>query len=1008
MHRHILSLLLVITSILPLSGRDYPYGTPSEPWEESFGNHRAVINVPRSAESAELVFNWRRHGNGVADHRFIIVEASTGKQVPNILRKRVDNEECDIVFGPVKEGTYHFYYLPYNVQFGCGLCLCDYLKPEEAPDPKWVANLPKPVSARIARVESRTTFDSFYPMELPATAAEVRKYLSSQKADLYLFPEDRTYPARMRDAIPSKWLATRQGDGFRGIAAPNEYYAFQACIWAPEAPLGKLEYSITDLRSAAGTIPASAVTCINLEGTDPAGRSVTFDVTVPKGTVQPLWFGVDIPENQACGIYDGTLTIRDDSGKTAVVPVSITVDGAPIKDRGDSESWRHSRLRWLNSTLGLEDIPTAPYSDVKVTGDTVSVLGRSVTLAGNGAAEQIESWDCEVLDGPVRLVIVSGGKEIPILASEVSSKLGRSSYNRIYRAENDGLEITCNVTVEFDGWIDTKYTIKAVDKIDIDDIRLEIPVSMDVAKAFMGLGLHAQEIPLEFEGGWSGPVKVIDASGKPAPIAKAQSDNPYVDDLLWPFDSFWIGRAEAGIQCELRGSSYTGPLLNVYHPAYPLSWDNGGKGGFRILNGEDDVTVVAYSGSRTLEAGASVDYEYALIVTPVKDLTPEAHFGDRYYHGAPVLPSDADIDAGVTVVNIHHATEMNPFINYPYPMAETLRGIADDLHSKGCKLKIYYTVRELSNAVPEIWAIRSLGHEIFRGGEGGGAAWLQEHLCSDYTHQWYHHFDFDVADHHPSDAAVLMAEGASRWFNYYVEGLAWLVRHADIDGIYMDDVTFGRDILKRMRRAMETVKPGCLIDLHSNTGFSKGPAIQYTEFFPYIDKVWFGEFFKYDRLSSTAFLTESSGIPFGLPGDMLQSGGNPWLGMTFGMTNRCQWNTEGVICNPRPIWKVWDEFGIEDADMAGFWEDYPVVESSDPDVKVTAFINDGCTLLAVGNFSDDEHEVTLTIDWESLGLDPAKAVLTAPEVEDFQPARTWNPGETITVAPRRGWMIYVR
>lgn len=72
---------------------------------------------------------------------------------------------------------------------------------------------------------------------------------------------------------------------------------------------------------------------------------------------------------------------------------------------------------------------------------------------------------------------------------------------------------------------------------------------------------------------------------------------------------------------------------------------------------------------------------------------------------------------------------------------------------------------------------------------------------------------------------------------------------------------------------MENVKLGCLIDLHSNTGFSKGPTVQYAEFFPYVDKLWFGESCAYNKMSPVNYLVEVSGIPFGLTGDMLQAGG---------------------------------------------------------------------------------------------------------------------------------------
>ena len=107
---------------------------------------------------------------------------------------------------------------------------------------------------------------------------------------------------------------------------------------------------------------------------------------------------------------------------------------------------------------------------------------------------------------------------------------------------------------------------------------------------------------------------------------------------------------------------------------------------------------------------------------------------------------------------------------------------------------------------------------------------------------------------------------------------------------------------------MENEKPGCIIDLHSNTGFSKGPVKQYAEFFPYVDKIWFGESFRYNEMPADNWLVEVSGIPFGLMGDMLHGGGNQWLGMVFGMTLRLPWLTEGVVSDPRLVWKIWDEF----------------------------------------------------------------------------------------------------
>jgi hypothetical protein len=318
------------------------------------------------------------------------------------------------------------------------------------------------------------------------------------------------------------------------------------------------------------------------------------------------------------------------------------------------------------------------------------------------------------------------------------------------------------------------------------------------------------------------------------------------------------------------------------------------------------------------------------------------------------------------------------------------------------KVKIYYTIRELTNFVTEIWALRSLGDEVLSGGDGGGYPWLREHLVDNYTPQWYQYLDSTLVD-----ASVLTSIGTSRWFNYYIEGLKWLVKNVDIDGLYLDDVSFDREMLKRIRKVMNETKPGCLIDLHSNTAFSIGPATQYTEFFPYIDKLWFGESFNYNAMPPANWLVEVSGIPFGLTGDMLHAGGNPWRGMVYGMTNRLPWSTEGVICSPSEIWKVWDSFGIADAQMVGYWEDKPVVTTSNKDVLATAYLKDKRMLISVASWAKEKAEVTLAIDFTRAGLNPNKVKITAPFIDKFQPEKTFGIFDKISIEPTKGWLLIV-
>jgi hypothetical protein len=201
-----------------------------------------------------------------------------------------------------------------------------------------------------------------------------------------------------------------------------------------------------------------------------------------------------------------------------------------------------------------------------------------------------------------------------------------------------------------------------------------------------------------------------------------------------------------------------------------------------------------------------------------------------------------------------------------------------------------------------------------------------------------------------------------------------------------------------------------MIDLHSWNHF--GPrggygccADLYMENLPYIDRIWFGESRDYNT-PADYWLVEISGIPFGLMGEMLQGGGNPWRGMVFGMTNRWGWNGGRGVCDPRPIWKLWDEFGMEGSRMIGYWAPACPVTADRKDVLATVYRKPDKALVAVASWAPGKVDCRLKIDWAALGLDPARARLRAPAVERFQPAAIFRPNEAIPVEPGGGcWLI---
>jgi hypothetical protein len=216
--------------------------------------------------------------------------------------------------------------------------------------------------------------------------------------------------------------------------------------------------------------------------------------------------------------------------------------------------------------------------------------------------------------------------------------------------------------------------------------------------------------------------------------------------------------------------------------------------------------------------------------------------------------------------------------------------------------------------------------------------------------------------------------------------------------------------MKRIKRVLTRDGHPGIIDLHSANQFNKNDgfnnsAMLYMEHFPYLNRLWFGEYFDYENNSPDFFLTEVSGIPFGLMGEMLEKGGNPWRGMIYGMTNRMPWSDNA---DPRPIWKAWDDFGMQGTEMIGYWSPNCPVRTSDPNVLATVYAKKGTAMIAVASWAETDTSVDLNIDWERIGIDPKTAVIDAPAIENFQTAHRYRVGEKIAIPKNKGMLLIVK
>jgi len=961
---------------------------------ESNGNHRAVIEIDDQTEdNVRVIIPWRRRDDNPEQKDIIIVDAKDNSEVKHRHVLEINNEFGHIIFKPNKNSSkYHVYYFPHS-STGSYYPTLTYKKPTITDDENWlleielkkdqIAKLPK---AKVISIQSIDDFHSFYPMEVIATTEETQDYFDSNYKDFYLFPEYRENPIKLIDFLPVRWTVnTNDINGIADTVMLGEYFTFQVGIYSPATDLQNLVIDFSNFKSEKGkSIPKKNITCFNSGGIDLNGNPFEKEVSVTAKKTQALWFGVQIPENTKSGSYLSHVIIKPEGLEADTVFVKLIVSSETIKNYGDDAPENMTRLRWLNSTIGTDNNAIIkPFTPVSISDKTIQILGRDIELNAFGLPNNIYSYFTQemtklkedkeaLLTQPIQFEVIKDNN------SKVEWKSSSYQINQPYKstanwtANNNSDDLTMNVTgtLEYDGMLDYKIQLTAKNDIMLYDINLQIPLEKNVAKYILGLGQKGSELQKDITWKWD--------------ITKHQ-------------EGAWIGTINKGMQFVLRDENYERPLnTNFYHNKplnLPPSWFNDNKGGIDIISGENTVLIKNYSGERSIKKGKTLNFNIRFLITPFKTIDFKEHFNTRFVH--KYIPVDSVTSLNGTVVNVHHANEINPYINYPFYNVNQQKDYIEEAHEKGIKVKLYNTIRELSYKCHELFAMKSLGDEILNDGEGGGHGWLQEHLKSSYHSAWH---ATSVND------ASILNKGTSRWTNYYIEGINWLAKNQKIDGLYLDDIAFSRSTVKRIANIFYKQRGSYVIDLHSANQYNDrdgfiNSAFLYMEHFPYVSRLWFGEYFEYD-LAPDYWFTEVSGLPFGLTGEMLEKGGHPYRGMIYGMTTRVYGKY-----NPGALWQLFEDFDIANSEMLGYWVDSSPIKTNHKNIKSTIYIGKEKVLIAIGSWSDKDERVTLNIDWEQLGFKENHVQLTSPKIEGMQNFKTFKIGKPVKVEANQGLIL---
>lgn len=981
-----------------------------------YGNHRFVVQVQPTrtlsrTAAHRVVLPWRRQDADPASVEIIVVSEATGSRVRNVVVEQAGRESGTLVFeaqdGP---GIYFVYYLPYAMLGKPHYPQAEYLPRRPAADPAWAAAVGPSVwapsgtaelpRATVLRYEAASHRDSFAPMNFTARAGELEQFHLEHRGEPFLlFPEDRLNPISLRTELPAHWVVNGPSPDFRGAAQAGEDYVVQLGLYAQE--------DIDDIRVE---VSGTEGHCITTDGVDRhgrpwSGRKQGRPMRVAAHTVQALYVVLPVPADAAGTTLEAVLTITAASPSTPEHQqlVKVTLDVAADSDPeilaggfGDPRFLR--RLAWLDSTMAQDAELVAPFTAITLDepNRTLGILGRTLQLSGTGLPAQVTSTftgavtstagpGVELFDVPVRFDVGGIRWNHSPLTFTVEGP-ARVSWHCRWTGHDDhdaAVTLDVNGVLDADGTVQFSLQLASDAPLEVPDVGLQLGFHEATVPFAMGLGIPGGRRPESIDWTWD----VADRNQ----------------------DALWLGGVNAGVQLALRDEHYERPLNTNFYKEKPLvepvSWANRQagegvvRGGVGLRTGEGKVTVRAYSGARTLQPAQPLHFDFRLLLTPFKVIEPGKHLSKRYFH-EPAGPAHIKA-AGATVVNIHHATAPAPYINDPLLTEDSLRAYIAKCHEQGLKAKVYNTVRELTFHSPELLPLLQLDHEIFSDGPGKGHMWLQEHAGSGYVSAWFAPNVDDIA---------VVTTGQSRWENFYVRSLAELAKGEDgIDGIYLDDIAYDRHAMLRVRKVLERAcldrgTEGPEIDLHSANQFTAhdgyaSSANLYMEQLPYVDRLWLGEYFDYDGTGPDYWLVELSGIPFGLMGEMLEGGGNPWRGMVFGMTGRAP------AVDNRALWEFWAEHGLEQAQMHGFWDSQAPVRTNHPDVLATTWISGDKAVVALASWAEETVHVSLNFDAGSAHL--ASLPIEAPAIRGFQSAASHRPAETMTIEPQRGVLLTI-
>jgi hypothetical protein len=264
---------------------------------------------------------------------------------------------------------------------------------------------------------------------------------------------------------------------------------------------------------------------------------------------------------------------------------------------------------------------TKPYVPLQLTGNEISLPGRKVRLNPSGFPEKLQSFFSPDLKGTTAMPknIITEAIHFHVINSAthkdikfknagitvIQNSPGIIKWSAVNSA--DALKMEVGASIVFDGFLSYLVKITALQDVQLDDIKLHLPINMETSRYLLGLGNKNVIRPDTVKWKWNMATK---------------------------HDGAWIGIVNAGLQYSLQDDQYTLPAKNNSLQQQPLqqpvSWGNNDKGGILVTEKGTSMLSENYSGARTMKKGDVLYFNFAIMITPLS-IDDKITGLDRFY-----------------------------------------------------------------------------------------------------------------------------------------------------------------------------------------------------------------------------------------------------------------------------------------------------------------------------------------------------------------------------------------